>query len=866
MQKMSLLGSFVFLILNSGVVFGACFERFYSEAHLAKHPKQVVKNIVMDIVDNYSDSSQETADVKLQIQMFDSQKNPVVGLATAKCIYKPNGYRTEALCDIQAPGQGSFSMKASGEYVYDSESFTVKLSQDSVFENVTWGASSKTVAIPRYDHNMRIDQNKMVSNIKGSCEPIMFFVHTKSIARLWSEVVLYSIRNDIARPTVTARNLYHLSALLWDVYSAYENKKALMLQASAPQFSDLEKARNVAMSYAAYAYLMERYKNAPVNTGDQYPIGDGDSGDLQPDRFLDQTYDRLIKKLDYDVVKDKAHVDFGIEFGQRYLDLNLNDGSRESENYRPAPGYVLKNPMVADVSQSGLRGLMVQPADTLINDFFAFIEKVSNAAAEGEDIDYESLPALFNTDSYKGPNIASQVDINHWVRLNIPGAIDQGGTAVASEQSPLTLFWGFVKTFSNLKPFESKDKPGVYFDPGQSLPKFETDPDQIIHANAQVVEFSSKLNPLDMSSYDFDQDGHTDQNPGSALMDISPLSLGNNSLGTNDGKGRQLNPVTGRPYQQNLVKVANYYRSIAEFWADGPESETPPGHWNAIANYVLDQMDKNSLPKKWKGQGEQLSSVEYELRLYLTLNGALHDAAIAAWGIKGHYQGNRPVSVIRKLADMAEKDPVFAAKLTSMSPNFKMVTYEKSETDVNGKTVKKMVTKLAVKAWRGPKMGKYYEVEFMGPELRDLSFRFRNEKAKEEDRFYIENGIAGVGWVLADNWVPYQRQTFVTPPFPGFISGHSTFSRAAAEVLAGVTGTEYFPGGLGKYQAPSLHFEFSEEAPFEFHWATYFDAADVSGLSRIYGGIHATYDDLPARKVGSRVGQEALKTADQLFK
>jgi hypothetical protein len=35
----------------------------------------------------------------------------------------------------------------------------------------------------------------------------------------------------------------------------------------------------------------------------------------------------------------------------------------------------------------------------------------------------------------------------------------------------------------------------------------------------------------------------------------------------------------------------------------------------------------------------------------------------------------------------------------------------------------------------------------------------------------------------AKEWIPYQRRTFVTPAFPGYISGHSTFSRAAAEVL-----------------------------------------------------------------------------------
>lgn len=160
-------------------------------------------------------------------------------------------------------------------------------------------------------------------------------------------------------------------------------------------------------------------------------------------------------------------------------------------------------------------------------------------------------------------------------------------------------------------------------------------------------------------------------------------------------------------------------------------------------------------------------------------------------------------------------------------------------------------------------------------ELRDFSFRLRDKLAREENEFYNSwssyetpsvGFYSGVGWILADNWLPYQRQTFVTPPFPGFVSGHSTFSRAAAEVLAGVTGSEFFPGGLGTYKAPELHFEPNSGSDFEFHWATYYDAADISCVSRIYGGIHARYDDLPARKIGAKVGKEAVKTADKVFK
>jgi hypothetical protein len=194
-----------------------------------------------------------------------------------------------------------------------------------------------------------------------------------------------------------------------------------------------------------------------------------------------------------------------------------------------------------------------------------------------------------------------------------------------------------------------------------------------------------------------------------------------------------------------------------------------------------------------------------------------------------------------------------------------MFTYSKTVQKPNQAPTTQIVTKMAFKSWRG-----YSSGEFFGPdsgmiEFRDLSFHQRDEIAQAERDFFWQQGVRGVGWILADNWLPYQRSSFVTPPFPGFISGHSTFSRAAAEVLSGVTGSTYFPGGLGRIPAPSLRFEAGPAAPFDFQWAQYYDAADESGQSRIYGGIHASYDDIPGRKIGAEIGRKALETAKTLF-
>jgi len=132
---------------------------------------------------------------------------------------------------------------------------------------------------------------------------------------------------------------------------------------------------------------------------------------------------------------------------------------------------------------------------------------------------------------------------------------------------------------------------------------------------------------------------------------------------------------------------------------------------------------------------------------------------------------------------------------------------------------------------------------------------------------YIDNtetDNAGVGWILAESWWPYQRPSFVTPPFAGYVSGHSTFSRAAAEVMTALTGDPFFPGGMGQFSAAKNEFLVFEEGPGEdviLQWATYRDASDQCSLSRIWGGIHPPADDIPGRLMGLKIGQDAFSNA-----
>ena len=57
----------------------------------------------------------------------------------------------------------------------------------------------------------------------------------RSVARLWIEVMLQAIRDDTARPTVHARNLFHLSAAMYDAWAAWSDTAKPYLAAGAAQ-------------------------------------------------------------------------------------------------------------------------------------------------------------------------------------------------------------------------------------------------------------------------------------------------------------------------------------------------------------------------------------------------------------------------------------------------------------------------------------------------------------------------------------------------------------------------------------------------------------------------------------------------------
>ena len=410
-------------------------------------------------------------------------------------------------------------------------------------------------------------------------------------------------------------------------------------------------------------------------------------------------------------------------------------------------------------------------------------------------------------------------DPNRWQPLQIQNMVSQNGIAVTNGvQQAVGPQWGRVTPFA----IPAGGASGTPIDPGPP-PRFG-DPLTDAVYRAQAVEVLRDSSLLDPAS--------------EATIDISPGTIGANALGSNGGRGHQINPATGAAYPADIVRQGDFYRAIAEFWADGPNSETPPGHWNVLANAASDKLAPDL---RIGGSGPVVDRLQWDVKLYLALNGAVHDAAIAAWGLKGHYDGIRPISMIRYMASLGQSSDTTAAAynkegLPLVTGLIELITKEKTSRGGPMAALAGHEGEIAVRAWQGSPADP-------------------------------KTQTSPVTWILGTAWVPYQLPTFVTPSFQGYISGHSTFSRAAAEVLTAITGSEFFPGGLSEWVVPrgSFRFEAGPSADVVLRWATYYDAADQAGQSRLYGGIHVQADDLTGRIVGATCGKDAWLLAQRYF-
>ena len=570
-------------------------------------------------------------------------------------------------------------------------------------------------------------------------------LHDRSVARVWDEALLDSIRRDIPAPTTHARNLFHLSAAMWDAWAAYDPKADGYLVTEKRRARDVQAAREEAISFAAYRILLWRYSygaNMRV-TFDE----------------LTRTMRSLCYRPGFTRTTGSSPAALGNRIAAAVIRYGRQDGAMERRHFQDESYVPVNAPLVVAQPGTGMH------------------------------------------------------DATFWQPLALSQSIAQNGLAVPGRvQSFIGAQWGHVRGFA-LPP----SKKGLPVDPGP--PPIGTSSDRAYkEAAVDVIRKSADLGAAD-----------------GATIDIGLDAFGNNPLGTNNGHGYPVNPVTGEPYAAEPVPRGDFARALAEFWADGPNSETPPGHWNVVANEVSDSEELQA-----RIGSTAADRLRWDVTMYFALNGAVHDAAIAAWGVKRAYNSVRPISMIRYLAGRGQSTdpnlPAYARDGLLLVPGLiELITKESSAPGERHAALADHVGEIAIRTWRGP--------------------------PKDATQ------VSGVGWILGTRWMPYQKSTFVTPAFPGFVSGHSTFSRAAAEVLTAFTGSRFFPGGLftATLAPGSLTTEHGPTHDVTLQWATYYDAADQAGTSRLYGGIHIAADDFAGRRIGSRVGKQAWALAERYF-
>ena len=127
----------------------------------------------------------------------------------------------------------------------------------------------------------------------------------------------------------------------------------------------------------------------------------------------------------------------------------------------------------------------------------------------------------------------------------------------------------------------------------------------------------------------------------------------------------------------------------------------------------------------------------------------------------------------------------------------------------------------------------------------------------------------GVVEMPAENWHPYSPYNFITPPFPGYVSGHSTVSAAAAKVLELFTGSDRFgerekrKAGMmteAEFECEKIQMRFGQTptgakltCDVALDLPTFSATAEMAGISRVMGGYHIQADNVAGLDLGRKV-------------
>lgn len=288
----------------------------------------------------------------------------------------------------------------------------------------------------------------------------------QSVARQWNDVLLEAIREDYARPTVHARNLFHTSVAMYDAWAVYDQvAETYLLGKVIDGFTsnfdgvgvpvDKEASRNESISFAAYRLLSHRFENSP---------GADNSLTRFDSLFALLGFDSSITSVDYAA---GGPAELGNYIAQTLIEFGLQDMSNE---------------------QNGYDNLFYEPINSPL---------------------FPVFPG--------NPDIG---DPNRWQPLALDFVIDQAGNVLpAGVIDFLSPEWGTVTPFAlsneDLTIYERDGQQyWVYHDPGDP-PYIDTLNGGVMTEEYQwgfslVAVWSSLLDPSE-----------------GVMMDISPASIGN---------------------------------------------------------------------------------------------------------------------------------------------------------------------------------------------------------------------------------------------------------------------------------------------------------------------------------------------------
>ena len=438
---------------------------------------------------------------------------------------------------------------------------------------------------------------------------------TRSVARVWNEALLDAIRRDTPAPTVHARNLFHVSAAMWDAWAAYEPGADGYFVDEKHDDADVQAAREAAISYAAYRVLLHRYSIA--------------AGLEETFSELASTMEDLCYDIDYVSTEGDSPAAFGNRIAATVIERGRDDGSLEETRYVDTDYKPVNPPLV--VAESGRGHARSGPLAAA----GARTDRRAERPAHPRQGAELHRPALGPRGFLRAARVGR-------------GAAHRPGTGAASGRPGRRAVQADgARRDPALEPARSRrrgdgrhragrSRRQLAGDDGRQRARRESGDREAVSAEPRPARRTTRAR--------WRSSGRTVPSP----------------------RRRQ---VTGTPWRTR--------------------SPTHPGSCDGSAAVA-----------------RAVSPLEWDVKLYLALNGAVHDAAVAAWGVKGFYDSARPISMIRYMGGKGQSSdpsgPAYDPRGLPLDPGLvEVITAESSAPGGRHAHLADHRGEIAIKAWRG---------------------------------------------------------------------------------------------------------------------------------------------------------------------